>query len=358
MSPKAPSRKPQLLLIWGAFFQFAKEVFDAFLDKKVMRLAASLAFYSLFSLAPLVILLVVAISFFWGSQPDAIQLRLLNEIEAAMGEDVGAALNVMLSEVDRPDTASNFWSGILGIALTAVGATVVFGQLQSALNDLWEVRPKPEYGLRGLFFPRLISLGLILFMGFLMVLAFAVNLVIHTLIRPFQDLLPGSYFWLEVLNYGVGIGLMTVILAAIYRFLPDVTMSWRVTWLGAILTSVMFAVGREAIGWYLGTSAVKSAYGAAGSLVVLLFWVYYSSTLLLLGAVITYVTSRHLGYAIVPAPHAEVVRFFSPQPVVVPAPEIRLVPVRLPDARTKRLRWKLAGLFMAGWWLGHRQRRR
>lgn len=352
-----PSRSAPALP-WRSLYAFIKDVADAFVEKNVMRIAASLAFYSLFSLAPLVILLVVAISFLWGSQPADVQATLLNEIGDIMGEDVQGTIAVMLTDVNRPDTSSNFWSGLVGIALTAVGATVVFGQLQAALNDLWEVRPKPEYGLRGLFLPRLISLGLILFTGLVMVVAFVLNIVVDTLFRPFQDILPWSMWWLEVLNYGVVIGLMTVILAALYRFLPDVTMRWRVTWLGAGLTSLLFAVGREAIAWYLGTSAVRSAYGAAGSLVVLLFWVYYSSTLLLLGAVITYVTSRQLGFAIVPAPHAEVVKLRTEstlEPLPITQPVLPTVPTPVPP---KRSYWKLGLVFLAGWGLGRSQRRR
>lgn len=358
MKLKSAMRTSRIVVFGRTLYGFARDVADAFIEKKVMRLAASLAFYSLFSIAPLVILLVVAISFFWGSQPADVQVRLLQEIGQVVGEDVRGALSVMLDGVERPDTASNFWTGLLGIVLTAVGATVVFGQLQAALNDLWEVRPKPDYGLRGLFFPRLISLGLIVFMGFLMVVAFVLNLLIHTLFRPFHEIIPWSTFGLEVVNYGVVIGLMTIILAAMYRFLPDVTISWRVTWLGAALTSILFAVGREAIGWYLGATAVRSAYGAAGSLVVLLFWVYYSSTLLLLGAVITYVTSRRLGFAIVPAPHAEVVHLRTIPEDEPPKPEIRLVPVANLSASPKPSRWMWAGLFIAGWGLGRWRGRR
>jgi membrane protein len=181
----------------------------------------------------------------------------------------------------------------------------VFVQLQDALNDVWEVQKKPSYGLKGLIMSRILSFGMILTIGFLLLVSLVLSVVVSQLTAFISDLGPAGEVLAQIADFVVSIGLFTLLFAAIFKVLPDAEIKWSDVWTGALVTAVLFAIGKILIGLYLGHSSTASTYGAAGSLVVLLLWIYYSALILFFGAEITQVYARYHGSGIQPSEHAE-----------------------------------------------------
>jgi membrane protein len=201
-------------------------------------------------------------------------------------------------------SGSNIAATLIGIVTLLLGATGVFVQLQDALNTIWEVAPKPGRGVLGMVKDRLLSFTMLLGIGFLLLVSLAVSAGLAALSSFLGDLLPGLFEVAKVLDFVISLGVITLLFAMIYKFLPDVKIRWGDVWVGAAVTSLLFTVGKFLIGLYLGYSSAASVYGAAGSLAVLLIWIYYTAQIVLLGAEFTQVYAKRYGSRIVPGADA------------------------------------------------------
>jgi membrane protein len=257
------------------FGNILRRAVSEFFDDDAMNLAAGLAFYTALSLAPLLLLVIRVTSLL---DPNA-QEHLIAQINGLVGEEAGAAVAAILAAAEQSPQTGRL-AALLGLATLVFSATGVFAQLQAALNRIWDVEPKPGGALWVWLRKRVLSLGMVLSIAFLLLVSLVISALISALVT--QDTL----LW-NAVNFLVSLVLFSALFALMYRYLPDVRIEWRDVAFGALLTALLFAVGKHAIGLYLGRSAVGSAYGAAGSLVVLLLWVYYSALVFFFGAEVT-----------------------------------------------------------------------
>lgn len=264
--------------------------------------SAALAFYTLFSMAPVLVVSVAIAGAVFGEE--ATRAELQGQVRALAGEESAATVRQVLDSAARPDLTR--WAGLVGAATLLFGATVVFGQLQQALNTIWGVKPQPGHMVRSFLKKRLLSLGLVLVIGFLLLVSLVLSAAISALGSYLQRLLAFPSGLLDALDFVLFFGVLTVLFMLMFKVLPDAVLRWRDVALGALVTALLFSIGKELIGLYIGRAGVASAYGVAGSLVLLLLWVYYSSMILLLGAGFTRVWSRrHRPPGVVPEPGAE-----------------------------------------------------
>jgi membrane protein len=258
--------------------------------------AAALAFYSALSFAPLLVLLLWLVT----SLEPAWQDQLVVSLQHLLGPRAADAVTLVLDNArERPGVGS--WAGLAGLAVTLVGASAVFAQLQGAINRVWNLAPRPGGAVLDWLRARMLALGLLLSLAFLMVVSFAASALIAVFVR-------GDTLAWQVLEALISLSVFTAVFAAIFKVLPDATIAWPDAVVGAALTAVLFAVGKFAIGLYLARSNVGGAYGSAGGVVVLLVWVYYSALILLLGAELTQSVAEVGGRPIVPRAHAVVRR--------------------------------------------------
>jgi membrane protein len=277
-----------------------KDTVAAWREDKAPRLGAALAYYTVFSLAPLLLIIVAIAGLAFGRQ--AAQGSLDDQIAGLIGREGADLVQTLIANAGQP--RAGILATVAGGVAVLFGALGAFGQLQDALNTIWEVAPRPGRGLRGLLRDRLAPAILTLGAGFLLLASLAVSAGLAAAGAYLAGSLAG-YRWLaEVANFLVSLALTTVLFAMIFKVLPDATIAWRDVWLGAALTGLLFNMGKLLIGFYLGSRSLASAYGAAGSLVVLLLWVYYSSQILFFGAEFTQVYANKYGSGIRPAPHA------------------------------------------------------
>ncbi len=267
--------------------------------------SAAVSFYTLFSLAPVTIIVVTIVGFFLGREQASqqFQTQITQLIGAASAEVVAAAAKAS----EQKD--ATWFATTVGIVLLLVGATTVFGQLQDSLNDIWGVRAKPSRsGWVVIIFQRLISFAMVLTIGFLLLVSLAVSTALTAFFKLFDQGLLASPALLQAANLGVGLLVITVLFALLFKVLPDVKLRWRDVWIGAFITSLLFSLGRYLIALYLGHSTVASIYGTAGSLVALLIWVYYSCAILFYGVEFTYAYRMAQGLDVDPKPTAVRVR--------------------------------------------------
>jgi len=287
--------KPENL--WKLF----KETFKEWNEDKAPRLAAALSYYTIFSLAPLLVLVIAITSFIIGTNVD-IRNEILQHLQGLVGPQGADIVSTLIERNSQPD--SGILATIIGIATLLLGASGVFGQLQDALNTIWEVKPTEGRGILGMLKDRFLSFTMVLGTSFLLLVSLVISPALAFVNQFFTDWLGGLGVLAQTINIIVSIGVVTVIFAMIFKFLPDVKIQWADVWIGSLFTAVLFTIGRTLLSIYLGNSATTSAYGAAGSLVVLLLWVYYSSQILFFGAEFTQVYARIYGSRIVPTPNA------------------------------------------------------
>ncbi len=281
-------------------FTLVKETGEDWLEDKASRLAAALAFYTLLSLAPLLILAVSVAGLFFGEE--AARGEIAGQLSAMLGPEAADSIQTVLANAKAP--SSGVIGTIVGVALLIFGASGVFGELQDSLNVVWEVQPKPGRGIKGFLRDRFFSFTLVLGVAFLLLVSLVVSAGLAAVGNVFSSRLPGGEALWHVINFVVSIGTITVLFALIFKVVPDVTIAWRDVWIGAIVTAALFTLGKFAIGLYLGRSSLASPFGAAGSVVVLVVWVYYSAQILFFGAEFTQVYARHHGSRIEPTKNA------------------------------------------------------
>lgn len=275
-----------------------KETFTQWLEHKAPRLAAALAYYMVFSLAPLLVIAIAVAGAVFGQ--DAARGEIVNRISGFVGQDVASVIEKAITNASQPDI-SNIAS-LLSVAILLFGASGIFAQLQDALNTIWSVQPRPGRVVRQFISKRILSFTMVLGLGLFVILSLLLTGAISALSQ--LNLLPGFPFLWKFLSLAVSFGLVTLFFALVFKFLPDAKVAWSDVWMGALITSILFAIGRSLLGWYLGQTSLGSTYGAAGSLIVLLAWVYYSAQILLLGAEFTEVYARKYGSHITPNRHS------------------------------------------------------
>lgn len=259
-----------------------KETFAAWSDDRVPRLGAALAYYTLFSLAPLLIIVVALASLVFGEQ--AAQGRIADEISGLVGDKGAEAIQAMLQNAGA-QKSSGIIATVIGLATLLFGASGVFGELQDALNTIWRVKPKPGRGILDIIRDRFFSFAMVLGIVFLLLVSLVVSAALAALGKFGSGTLPTPL--LHLVDLVVSIVVVAVLFAVLFKALPDVRIAWRDVWVGAFATSVLFTFGKILIGLYLGRSSVGSAFGAAGSLVVVLAWIYYSAQIFFFGAELT-----------------------------------------------------------------------
>jgi membrane protein len=267
-----------------------KKTFNSWNAHDAPRLGAALAFYTLLSLSPLVILVLAFAGLVFDRS--TAQTQFLNQVQAMIGPDGARAIGVMLTNAHRP--ASGVVGTILGLASLCFGASGVFGELRSALNTIWEVPAANSSGIVTLLRERFFSFGMVLSIGFLLMVSLVVSAILATLGKYFAGFLPLPEAVLMVFNFAVSFVGIAVLFAFIFRFVPAAPLEairWKNIWLGSLMTAMLFTVGKTLIGLYLGKASVGSSYGAAGSLIVLIVWVYYSAQLFYFGAEFTHAYS-------------------------------------------------------------------
>jgi membrane protein len=287
-------RVPGILrLLWAAI--------RAWYDDGVSRLGASLAYYTLFALAPMLLIAIAVAGAVFGQE--AAQGQIVGEIDQLIGTDGAQAVQSLLAGANKARTGSVLATVIGGLAIL-ISATGAFLELQTSLNSIWRVQPKPGVRIKTYFKNRARSFALVLGIGFLLLVSLVVSAALAALGKWLSSSSAMPVLW-DVVNLGVSLTVITTLFMLLYRFLPDVKLRWRDVAVGALVTAVLFTIGKELIGLYIGHSTTASSYGAAGSVIVLLLWVYYSSQIVLLGAEFTRVYARQTGAKPKPEAFAE-----------------------------------------------------
>ena len=282
------------------WFQILKDTGNEWYEDQVPRLAASLAFYTLLSMAPLSILCVSIVGFFYGE--DAARGEIAGQLAQVIGPEAAGAVQGIIFNAHQ--SSSGLISTIIGVALLLVGASGAFTELQSALNAMWGVKPKPGRGLLGFLHDRFLSFTMVLGVAFMLLVQLILSAALAAVSGVLSKSLPGGEWLWQGLNFALSFVTVTVLFALIFKVVPDAQIRWRDVAVGAAVTALLFSFGKLLLGLYLGKSTVASPYGAAGSLVAFVLWVYYASQILFLGAEFTQVYTRHLGKAIRPSANA------------------------------------------------------
>lgn len=276
------------------WFRISKDAVMAWVDDFAPSMGAAISYYTMFSLAPLLVLVIAIAGLAFGAE--AVRGQISNQLSGLMGADTAEAIEGMVESASLSD--KGWWAGALSIIVLIVGATSVFAELQSALDRIWHVpeSQKPS-GIWGILRARLFSMGLILGLAFLLMVSLAVSAGLAAFGGMLGGMLPGQEVLLQLLNIAVSVAVLTALFAMIFKWMPTAKVAWRDVWVGAAVTAVLFEVGKFGIGLYLGKSGLSDSFAGAGALVILLAWVYYAAQIFLLGAEFTKVYAHAQGSA-------------------------------------------------------------
>ncbi len=286
---------------WTNAWPVLRDSFTGFMDDRGLKLSAALAYYTIFSLAPLLVLVMSLASLFLG--PEAIQGQLFGQLNGLVGAEAAKQIQDMIKNVELSGKTNT--ALLMGIVTLLIGATSLFVEIQDSVNLIWRVKAKPKKGWLKLLKDRLLSSSLIVSLGFLLLVSLVVNGLVLALGGQLTRFLPGlSIYLISALNFLVSTAVVTLLFGVIFKVLPDAKIAWKDVRWGALFTAVLFMIGRYGIGLYIDTTATRSAYGAAGSLIVLLTWIYYTAAILYFGAEFTQAYANHFGIKIEPADNA------------------------------------------------------
>ncbi len=285
------------------FGSLLKQTFQSWNEDKAARLAAALSFYAVFAMAPVLIIALAVAGQVLG--PVEVQTQLLQQITAMIGPQGASLIQSVLENARKP--TDSLLASIFGIVTLILGAAGAFGQLQDALNTIWEVQARTGSAIRRLLAEKFLSFLLVMGLGLLLLASLIISTALSALNGPTGSPTTSSAGLLGIINLFVSFGVITLVFAVILKVIPDVHLRWRDVWPGALLTAVLFTLGKYAIGLYLAHSSVGSAYGAAGSLVIILLWIYYSAQIFFLGAEFTRMYARKCGSPVRPTVHAQTV---------------------------------------------------
>ncbi len=288
----SPSSSPTPAQPSTSLWQVLRETVDAWVDDDASSMGAALSYYTVFSLAPLLLIVIAVAGLLFGQE--AVRGELFDQLRGLMGPEAAAAIEAVLASTRRPE--EGIVATLIGVGILVVGATTVFGALQSALDRIWRVDPQDKRsGVLAWLFQRMLSIGMIMGLAFLLMVSLVLGAVISALGKWWADAFAGWETVAQLVNLGVGFVLTTVVFAMIYKLMPRRMIAWGDVWLGALVTALLFTIGKFLIGLYIGRSGVASGFGAAGSFIVVFVWVYYSAQIFLLGAEFTAAYARHRG---------------------------------------------------------------
>ncbi len=276
-----------------SWLKLVKAAASAWVADYAPSMGAALSYYSVFSMAPLLLVVISIAGLVFGE--DAVRGEVFGQLQSLLGADAAKAVQAVLASVsDKP--AQGVLSTVIGLAVLLIGATTVFGELQDALDRIWRAPVRDRTGgLWGLVRARLLSFGMVLGIAFLLMVSLVMGAAVSALDKWWSGAFAGWELLAQGLNLSIGFVLTTVVFAMIYKIMPRVQVQWRDVWVGAVVTALLFTVGRLIIGTYIGKSGVASTFGAAGSLIVVFVWVYYSAQIFLIGAEFTWVYAKTFG---------------------------------------------------------------
>lgn len=290
----------------GSFFSNSfglfKQTFSEWLEDKAPQLGAALAYYTVFSLAPLILVLLAIIGWVFQNDPAGAWKKVTEQMSYFLDKSAVDVVQNIAQQAAQP--TKGVLATTVGILLALFGASGVFGQLQDALNTIWGVKAKPGAGLLGFLRLRFLSFAMVGGVCFLLLVSLTLQSVLRGFSHYVQAVLPGGIVIAMAVYWIFDLAVVILLFAIIFKFLPDAKIQWRDVWIGAIMTAILFAIGKWALGLYLGSGSAASAYGAASSLITLLLWVYYSSQILLFGAEFTQVYACQAGRGVEPDEHA------------------------------------------------------
>ncbi len=291
------------------FFSDAGKIFGdsfrGFLDDKVLKLSGSLAYTMVFAMGPLILIIITATSFFFGRE--AIEGRIYGQLEGFMGRDTALQLQEIIKHAAI--SGKSHLATVIGITFLFIGATGIFSEIQDSINSIWGLKPKPKKGWVAFLKNRILSFSVIIGLGFLLLVSLAVSALAEAFGNHLKTVFSGmSTAFLYLINLAISIGISGFIFAVIFKILPDAKIKWKDVWVGSLVTTLLFLLGKFAISYYISKSNIGSTYGTAGSLVVLLLWIYYSAIILYFGAEFTKSYAMLYGDPIRPAEYAVTVK--------------------------------------------------
>src|SRR5437660_4899018 len=287
---------------FGNAFNLLKQTFQEWLDDKVPQLGAALAYYTVFSLAPLILVLLAIVGVSFRDDAAGAWNKITQQMSYFLDPNALQAVQNIAEKASQ--SGKSTIATIIGVALALFGASGVFGQLQDALNTIWGVKAKPSRGIWGFLRTRFLSFAMVAGICFLLLVSLAIEALLKGFSHYVQSVLPGGIVIAVTVYLVFDFAVVVLLFAMIFKFLPDVKIRWRVVWIGAVMTAILFGIGKWLLGFYLGSGAASSAYGAASSLITLLLWVYYSSQILLFGAEFTQVHAARAGREFKPSEYA------------------------------------------------------
>ena len=283
-------------------FDLLKQTAQEWLQDKAPQLGAALAYYTVFSLAPLILVLLAIVGVLFRDDPAGARDKITQQMSYFLDPSAVQVVQNIAQKASQPDKSTI--ATIIGVALALFGASGVFGQLQDALNTIWGVKAKPGLGIWGFLRARFLSFAMVAGICFLLLVSLAIEALLKGFSHYLQSVLPGGIAIAVTVYLVFDFAVVVLLFAMIFKFLPDVKIQWRDVWIGAVMTAILFGIGKWLLGFYLGSGAAGSAYGAASSLITLLLWVYYSSQILLFGAEFTQVYAAQAGRAFRPSEYA------------------------------------------------------
>jgi membrane protein len=283
-----------------AIWDLLKNTFTDWSEDKAPRLAAALAYYTVFAIAPILVIAIAVAKMFGFS---GAQDEIIGQVSGIVGQQAGEAIRTMVENRGQSNS-TNILATVIGLVTLLIGATGLFGELQDSLNTIWEVQPKPNQGILATLKNRFFSFTMVLGVGFLLLVSMVISTVLSALSNTFGGPPESQTIIWQALNFVISFGVTTLLFALIYKVIPDVKIAWGDVWIGALVTAALFTLGRFLIASYLATESTASSYGAAGALVLVLLWVYYSAQILFLGAEFTQVYAKSYGSKIQPDENA------------------------------------------------------
>ncbi len=282
-----------------------KHSVSEFMDNNSFRLAAALSYNTIFALPPLLLIIITAASTFLGDVDWSSKLAV--QIQGMIGRDSAAEVQKMVDNINRNEAKGVM--GAVGIAALIFTATTFFITLQDALNTIWNIKAKPKNNIMKVVQDRFLSFGLILSISILMLISFIISAALTAMMDILKQIFPDiAVIFMQIIDFAFSTGFITCLFALTFKYLPDAIIRWKDVWVGSFLTALLFVIGKYLIGFYLGNSDVASAYGAAGSVIILLVWIYYSSLIIFFGAEFTQEYADRFGERVRPKPHAVEVR--------------------------------------------------
>ena len=299
---KQPKSSGSKSSFFGNAFGLLKQTGQEFLEDKAPQLGAALAYYTVFSLAPLILVLVAVVGIIFRDNPAGAREKITQQMSYFLDPSAVQVVQNIAQQASQPGKST--MATVIGIALALLGASGVFGQLQDALNTIWDVKAKPGGGIWDFLRKRFLSFGMVGGICFLLLVSLTLESLLKAFSQYVQSVLPGGLIVAMSVYLVFDLAVIVLLFAMIFKFLPDAEIEWRDVWVGAIMTAILFGIGKWVLGLYLGSGAAGSAYGPASSLITLLLWVYYSSQILLFGAEFTQVYADQAGREVKPDAYA------------------------------------------------------